>query len=581
VTEQALAASAVSLVDAASADAIQQGVETTTQYGVADPKTLRVQGASFRRSGAQETDTAQDAGTGVDTLTPPVVAAPSDPAKAEREADRPIDEIVDGSLPRLNPPATGPSADRDDRRNGTALSAPEVIEPLEAGTPLQLTEVLDATLGAFPPLLEAASVVEAARGNELSQWGSFDTNLVGSSLNQFLGYYENYRQGLTVEQPLWWGADVLAGYRIGDGNFEPWYGNRETNEGGEFKLAMKAPLLQGLAVDKRRTNVRTAAFDREATDFAFQALRLVVQRDTSTAYWEWVAAGRMLLVQQRLLELALERVEQLNQRILQGDLPRIESVNNQQLIAARRAKVIEAERKIQQTAIKLSVFYRDAAGLPLVPPTPRLPRDFPTIDPPDSAELLAEIPGAQARRPEIQQYRAKADSLQAKLALAQNETLPKLDALVDGGQDVGGLTSSKGDKQELVLMAGVAGEVPIQRRMAQGKIREALGLLQANDANRQFAADKIGAEIRDHVSRLITAYGRIQQAELNVELAAETLRLGRLAFEVGDADVLILNLREQQLADAALDLIAAQAAYFEALAAYQTALGFDVDEPAR
>jgi outer membrane protein TolC len=503
------------------------------------------------------------------------------PEDVDRASDRTIDQLLESAQPQdveriLQTPTP---ASRD------PIASPEVILEqvlgAQADEPLRLGEVLGATLSAFPPLLEASAVVNAARGNELAQWGEFDTKLAGSSLNQFLGYYENYRQGVTLEQPLWWGADVFAGYRIGDGNFEPWYGNRETDEGGEFKVGMSAPLLQGLAVDKRRTNVRAATFDRQATDARLQSLRLLVQRDAAAAYWDWVAAGRILMVQQRLLELALERVQQIELRIRQGDLPRLESVNNQQLIAARRAKVIESERKIQASAIKLSVFYRDEAGGPLLPPTPRLPRDFPKVQTPQAEELLNQIPLAFERRPEIAQYRAKAESLRAKLALAQNELLPKLNALVDAGQDIGGLTSSKGDKQELVLMAGVAGEVPIQRRMAQGRIREYLSLLQANDANLQFAQDKIAAELRDNVSKITTTYGRIQQAERNVELAAETLRLGRIAFEQGDADVLILNLREQQLADAALDLIAAQAAYFEAVATYQAALGFDIEDPIR
>lgn len=61
------------------------------------------------------------------------------------------------------------------------------------------------------------------------------------------------------------------------------------------------------------------------------------------------------------------RVEQIDVRVDEGDLKQITRINNEQLIAAREAKVIEATRKLQETAIKLSLFYRDVTGQPIMP----------------------------------------------------------------------------------------------------------------------------------------------------------------------------------------------------------------------
>jgi outer membrane protein TolC len=444
--------------------------------------------------------------------------------------------------------------------------------------PLELNEVLGTTLSGFPPLREAAAIVDAARGFEISQWGAFDTNLEGGTTNQFLGFYENYRHGIGVTQPLWSGTDVMAGYRMGDGNFEPWYGERETDEGGELKVGIDAPLLQGRAIDKRRANVRAAGFDRQSTAAAFRVLQLVVQRDAASFYWNWVAAGQVVQVQRELLELADTRVDQIRRRIDAGDLPEIEDVNNQQLVADRQTKLIEAQRKLQAAAIKLSLYFRANDSQPLVPSDDRVPQRFPTILRPRVDELLSEIPSAQQRRPELVQYQQKLQSVRIKLSQAQNQLLPKLNAKLETSQDLGGKTSSRGDKQPLVMAAGVEGEVPVQRRYARGRILELVAQSQALEATLDFTQDKIGADVRDIVSQLDTAYGRIEQATRNVELARETLRLGRIAFDEGDANVIILNLREQQIADAELDLIAAKAEYLIAFAAYQAALGFDIQQ---
>ena len=78
--------------------------------------------------------------------------------------------------------------------------------------------------------------------------------------------------------------------------------------------------------------------------------------------------------------------------------------------------------------------------------------------------------------------------------------------------------------------------------------------------------------MRDAVSAIRAAAGRIERADSNLRLARETLRLGRVQFEAGDIDLIDLNIYEQSVTDAQLLLIAAQADFFSAIADYRAAL---------
>ena len=72
--------------------------------------------------------------------------------------------------------------------------------------------------------------------------------------------------------------------------------------------------------------------------------------------------------------------------------------------------------------------------------------------------------------------------------LARNQMLPQLDIVVQGSQDVGDPGTSSDDKGEFVLVIGATSEVPIQRRMARGKLQSNVG--QDRSAYREAAAFK-------------------------------------------------------------------------------------------
>jgi len=435
----------------------------------------------------------------------------------------------------------------------------------EPGPELRLDDVTASALATYPLLAEAQLGRPLANGLVLEAEGAFDTKLKASQDLEPLGFYENYRHAVGVEQPLIGGADLFAGYRIGRGEFEPWYQERQTNDGGEFKAGFTVPLLQDRRIDARRAALRTAALERAAADPIVAAAQLDAVQSASAAYWDWVLAGRLLVVAERLLDLSLDRTEGLEAQVRQGEKAQITLQDNDRLIAARRSKVIDARRKVRQSAAKLSLYLRDADGMPLIPDDALLPARFPN---PDGvlAPIEALVGEAQSMRPELATLRIQRDQTVVALSEAQNDLLPELDAGMVVSQDVGGLSSSKGDKQPLELDTAVIFSVPLQRRKARGKAAQLEAKLAQLSVKQRFTGDKVAVEVRLAVAALDAAREQIEQAEISVQLA-ERLRAAEVkAFELGESDLLILNLREAAAAGAAESLAAARFAYWLAVA---------------
>jgi outer membrane protein TolC len=168
-----------------------------------------------------------------------------------------------------------------------------------------------------------------------------------------------------------------------------------------------------------------------------------------------------------------------------------------------------------------------------------------------------------------------AQRLRVELRNARNMLLPKLDAQLLASKDVGGAASSTRDKTPFELEAGLYGEVPLQRREALGKIRATNGKLSQIAVKREFVVNKITAAVQDAVSGLRTAAARTERAETNLRLARQTLDLGQVQFAEGNIDLISLNIFEQEVTDAELLLIAAQADFYFALADYRAALALD------
>ncbi|MEM1070573.1 MAG: TolC family protein, partial [Planctomycetota bacterium] len=298
--------------------------------------------------------------------------------------------------------------------------SPELVPP----PALTVADVIASVYRSFPEIIRAREQARLANGLLLEAYGAYDTKLKAETLNEPTGFYENYRHGIGLARQNWWGGNVSAGYRVGRGEFQPWYLERETEVGGEFKLGYIQPLLQGFAIDPQRLAVFQASLERQAADPILQQAILETARDAIMAYWAWVASGATLSAQQNLLRFAETRGRQFEELLKVGAAAEIDVVLNQQLIAERRGNVIKAEQKYRANALKLSVFLRDEQGQPLLPDDDWLLPYYPVIDTLPDIDVQQEIVSALQRRPEPRRLQIELRQLSLDRQLARNQFLP-------------------------------------------------------------------------------------------------------------------------------------------------------------
>ncbi|WP_218932299.1 TolC family protein [Adhaeretor mobilis] len=463
-------------------------------------------------------------------------------------------------------------------------SSVEIAEESPGAMDLELSAVVASVRSHFPLIQQAAAGRAIASGEILSANGAFDRKLEGFTESQPLDYYENYRHEIGLKRDTRWGGHTFAKYRNGRGVFEPWYQERATNKGGEFKAGFMAPVIRDRWIDANRAELWRAQLERRRLEPVVLQQVITSVRDGSVAYWNWVAAGANYRVMQGLLDLAIQRNEGLKVQVELQEKAPIDLVDNQRIIVSREAKLVGARRKLEQAAIKLSLFLRTDAGAPFLIDAQRLPAEFPvpsetaddhSLGSNQTSELLTDdVELALAQRPELSELQIIRQQINIAMRQACNEMRPDIDAGVLVGQDVGAPTSSKRDKSELELEALITLSVPLERRKARGKIRSLQGKLASISAKTRFTSDKIVADVRIARVALTAAGERVTKATESYSLADQMLEAERELFSVGQSTLFELNAREKQTAEAAVQRISAFFEYHVAKADYAAAMGF-------
>jgi outer membrane protein TolC len=453
--------------------------------------------------------------------------------------------------------------------------------PGESRRPLELSEVVASVEGTYPLLIAISQEIELASGELLTARGGFDSRLFARGEAAPTGYYDRYTTDLGIEQPTRiWGSRLYAGYRLGRGNFPADLGNFKTNEAGELRAGLEIPLLKDGSVDAARTSLRASEIKRRAAEPRIAVRRLEIIRQAADAYWNWMAMGLNVDVERHLLRTAEDRRTQLEGRAARGAIPSIHVLDNERLIVDREIRLRGAERDALEAAVTLSLFYRNEQGAMEIPDHSRLPRDFPSEKVWEGSRMQTDIDRATERHPVVRELRLRRDGLLATLALNRNALLPDLRVGVEGSKDLGkssaGIDSigsfSTNPKDDTEIKGTVRFEVPALQRAARGRVASSRADLIRIEQETRYARDSIEAEIRRATAFVQAAYDQTQLARRSYALAVR-LQVGEeRKFELGSSNLIDVNIREIQTADAARAIIFAQAAYFRAIARYQAAI---------
>ncbi len=535
----------------------------------------------------------QNAVTPVKELTASPSPTPDQPAAktiSPVSYQQDVIEEVEGSADAPSRPEFEAS-DRDRSNDEVSDEAPPTSQSTSVGGELAIETVLNSTLDFYPEIDAVLQELAIADGQVIGAQGNFDTKLKASSENTPVGFYETYRSQFGVERPTFNGGSLFAGYRFGRGDIEPWYLERNTNAGGELKLGGNWALLRGRQVDARRVALWQADLKRQAVEPVVKQQLLKIFLDAEVAYWNWVAAGQIHRRTSQLYDVAKDRVEGLEKRIEAGDLAEITRTDNERTILSREVKLIKARAKLEQSAVKLSLYLRDDTGRPIVPTADQLP-EFSSLNYELQTGPEQGVADALRCRPELELINFDIQKINLELAKADNDLLPKLDAQFAVSQDFGRPTSASAaassstqslfvffdEKDEFQVDVGVFWSQNLQRRKAIGKIRSLQGKRRQLEIKRQFLEQKIEATVQQNYQLTLAAKQQIQAAQRSLQLAQRLTQATTKQIETGDKDLFEIILREQQELDAAVELVASQFNFYTNRAQLNFSIGCDSNQ---
>ncbi len=91
----------------------------------------------------------------------------------------------------------------------------------------------------------------------------------------------------------------------------------------------------------------------------------------------------------------------------------------------------------------------------------------------------------------------------------------------------------------------------------------------------RLVQNKIATELQTAYTKLLLSSQVVDQSELSLRAALETLQRYRFAFSKGKIDLIYLNLVETKANETEIKLVEAQRSWFDALSEMQIALGLD------
>ena len=251
-------------------------------------------------------------------------------------------------------------------------------------------------------------------------------------------------------------------------------------------------------------------------------------------------------------------------------------MDNQRAIIERRERTVAAQRLLEQSAIQLSLYWRDAEGQPTLSTDEQLPRQFPN---PELIQTLSFDEALQAslqQRPEPQRLELQARQTQTELELQQNQRMPAVDLSVTAANDIGN-SKDKLNRNELYL--GLNIDIPLQQRTATGRAQVAAANVRRLTLDRRLQDDRIAAEVKDVFSALSAVRKRLTLSADQLSAAEQLAEGEKTRVELGESTLLFVNLREIATGDAALLYAEATASLFRSYADYQAILGVQDNQP--
>ncbi len=438
----------------------------------------------------------------------------------------------------------------------------------------QLADVIRSTNHFYPSIQAAQTRITEREANVMAARGAFDPRIDGSVNSRLSGFYDGSSgtAGLYQNLPVL-GAEVFTEYSISDGLFPVYEDRLVTANTGEARIGLALSLIRDRDIDDERFAIIKAELETDIAGLGFENERISVFQQAYVAYTRWLISARLLEAYQELLNVAVVRGEALERQVESGDVAEILLIENEQAILQREGLVVDANRQVELSAERLSLFLRNNEGTPMYPVYDS------QLTVPQDSEAFLNLPISQlvelalANRPDIAAAKILQEQLQLEVRLADNLAKPKLDLRFYTARDFGNGALNRLGTDNVVELSF---SIPLETRTARGRKASANARLAGVGYELRLLVDEAERDMRSALVNLraTTELKNVALRELEVAQALAEAEARR--FEAGTSDYFLLNVRERMLGEAQLRRWQAELNHQIALANYY---GISMDLP--
>ena len=443
------------------------------------------------------------------------------------------------------------------KKPNSLLTLQEVLAQVEQGHPLlqgSQTQKMVATgkllkaLGAFEPTL-------------VNDWEL--ERLVKDGNTTSVGFNDTF-----VEFRHPWGIKGFAGFRTGIGDVE--VADLDVDNSNQPLVGIAFPLLRGLMTNPARAELKKSRLAAQQAELEIQQTRQDLYHGAARQYWNWVAAWKLLALQEKAVGVAETRSQQLAKQAKVGARAQFDVIEAKQEVQRRRNRLIKAKRTVETEQFKLALFLWEGDD-PVVAEHWRAP-DFPSVPHKSEArQVEQDKQRAVTIRPEVQRVNLAAQFNHIDRDVADNNFLPNLTAEAQPTRKPGEFVLGLGYR------FGVQMSLPFLQRGARGDRLQIQGKAQRLQLLRQYRRQQVALDVDNAQSASAHARERLHVSQQALQLAQALEKGERTRFQLGATSLVFVNLRERNVVQAAEEWITAMADYRKARAMYQWAIGDWVD----
>jgi len=363
-------------------------------------------------------------------------------------------------------------------------------------------------------------------------------------------YYRNLDGGVSI--PTVMGLSFEAGYERASGDYiAP---ESTTPDAGLVYAGATLSLGQGLLMDKRRAQLRTAEIYRESTDAERRNLLNELLYDAGKTYWDWYFAYLQLEVYEDAYDAALRRLEAVSASASGGERAAVDTLEAGIQVQNRELALRNARMQYLNARTSLGAYFWSDEGQPLMFQVDVVPdrtsRETEFLD----GSALANIDTVVAMHPELLQAQYEIEQLEVERRLKKENIKPVLDLKYNAiSEPLNGNPFSEYSINNYKW--GMTFRMPLLLRKERGELQ----MTDIKISESAFKLDNRRMMITTKAQQaLTTRVETLNQIELysgTVRDYGDLLEAERTMFEAGESSLFMVNARELGYINSQVQLI--------------------------